>query len=137
MRFMQFRKDGGPNSTVDGFFVIEIKRLFSIVVLRFGQGSRDDYHSHAFNALTWWLTRGVIEYTLKDGKVTSKAWGPSLFPKVTPKSQVHKLFALKTAWAVSVRGPWSDYWVDVNVEKNTITTYTWGRKVVSVERLTP
>ena len=60
MRFLEVTKDGGPDSPVTGLFLIEIKSLFSVVLLKFG-GTRENFHSHAFNALTFWLKGAVME----------------------------------------------------------------------------
>ena len=42
--------DGGENSGVTGYFLIEWKNVFSIVLLNFKDKYRENYHSHAFNA---------------------------------------------------------------------------------------
>ena len=55
MKILSKGHDGGPNSGVTGFWIIELKWLFSIVILRFNRGTREAYHTHAFNAWTWWL----------------------------------------------------------------------------------
>jgi len=47
MRLFQKAKDGGPESPVDGYFLIEIKSLFSIALLKFNNGGRENYHTHA------------------------------------------------------------------------------------------
>lgn len=123
-----FRKsyDGGKDSGVTGYWIIECKSLFSIVILRFSKGSRDAFHSHAFNALTWWIKGEVIEQ-YKDGGI-SKKWFPSLKPKLTPRSCFHKIIALKTSWAISFRGRWSKTWEE---HKHGETyTLTHGRKIV-------
>ena len=49
MKLFKYMKDGGPESTVWGYFLIEIKSLFTIVLLHFKNGSREAYHNHAFN----------------------------------------------------------------------------------------
>ena len=49
-------KDGGPESKVDGYWLFRHKRLFTVALLRFSKGSREAYHSHAFNAVSWVLT---------------------------------------------------------------------------------
>lgn len=59
MRLMSYASDGGINSGVKGLFLIEIKPVFSIVLLRFRKGTREAYHSHAFNAVTWFL-KGTV-----------------------------------------------------------------------------
>lgn len=127
MRFLYWGKDGGPRSTVHGFWIIEIKWLFSLVLLRFDEGSREVYHSHAFNAVTWWLRGGVDEY-FPDGK--GRPWVPSWRPKFTPRNCCHKVYARKRTWALSLRGPWSRTWVEYDPATVTTTTLTHGRRVV-------
>lgn len=131
MKFLSYGKDGGKNSTVTGFWLVEIKSLFSIVLLRFDKGSREAYHSHAFNALTWWLS-GEVEEHLVDGTVLT--WKPSIKPKYTPTSCFHKVFALKTTYALSIRGPWANTWHELSKENSTFTTLTHGRKVVATSK---
>ena len=69
MNIKLFKKshDGGPNSGVTGYWLIEWKLGFSIVILRFSKGSREAFHSHAFNAWTWWIKGRVMEYFV-DGR---------------------------------------------------------------------
>lgn len=121
MRFLEKSHDGGEGSGVTGFFLIEIKSLFSIVLIRFRPGTRDAYHNHAFNALTFWLKGRVIEHHL-DG--TSQEWSsPSI--KYTPRSTFHKVDAQGTAWALCIRGPWKKYWNENR--KGKFVTLTHGR----------
>lgn len=127
MRFLHWGKDGGPKSTVMAFWLIEIKCLFSIVLLRFEGDTRENYHSHAFNALTWWLSGGVVEF-LKDG--TSKHWRPSFWPKFTRRSCFHKVQPLRRTWALSIRGPWSKTWHEYHAATKELTTLAHGRRVV-------
>lgn len=127
MRFLHWGRDGGPKSSVMGFWIIEIKWLFSIVFIRFDGSTRENFHSHAFNALTWWLTGEVVEI-LKDG--TTKSWRPSFWPKLTRRSCFHKVQPLRRTWALSIRGPWSKTWLEYNRGTQELTTLTNGRKVV-------
>lgn len=62
MKFLYYGKNGGPESRVWGYFLIEIKSLFSIVLLRFENGSRDAYHTHAFHCFSWLLRGHLTEY---------------------------------------------------------------------------
>jgi hypothetical protein len=55
-KFFYTKPDGGKDSGVTGYFLIEWKPIFSIGILHFKEGTREAYHNHAFNALTWWLT---------------------------------------------------------------------------------
>lgn len=128
MKFMKWGKDGGPESGVYGFWLVEIKSLFSIVLLRFEADNREAYHSHAFNALTWWLAGEVDEHH-KDGRV--QRWCPSLWPKYTPRSCFHKVKPLKRTWALSLRGPWSKRWFEYRRDRGEVTTFEHGRRVVA------
>lgn len=122
MRFFSKSHDGGKDSGVTGYFLIEIKSLFSIVLLRFRKGTRDAYHNHAFNALTIWLKGNVIEHML-DG--TQNNWRSGNI-KYTPRNAFHKVEALNNTWALCFRGPWKDTW---NESRNgNKVTLTHGRK---------
>jgi hypothetical protein len=58
-RLFSIKTDGGKDSGVTVYFLIECKALFSIGILYFREGTREAYHNHAFNALTWWLKGSV------------------------------------------------------------------------------
>jgi hypothetical protein len=126
MRFLQKTKDGGPESPVDAFFLFEIKSLFSVAVLRFNKGSRENFHSHAFNALTWFIS-GQLEEEVYNGN--SSSYRRRLFPKITKRSCVHKVIAHETSWCFTIRGPWMDTWYEVNKDGKLIML-THGRKIV-------
>lgn len=119
--------DGGSQSNVTGYWLIEIKPLFSIVLLRFGKGSREAYHTHAFNALTWFI-KGEVEEIHNSGKRIT--WKPSLKPKITKRECYHKVFAKDTTWALSIRGPWVDTWKEFRERSNKEVTLTHGRKEI-------
>lgn len=112
MKLFHKSYDGGPDSGVTGYWLIECKSLFSVVLLNFSAGSRDAYHNHAFNAVTWWLKGDVVEHFYSPAnKEKAKNWKPSLLPKYTPRSNFHKIYAgNKGAWALSFRGPWAKTW---------------------------
>ncbi len=135
MRLLQWSHDGGEKSGVRGFFLVEIKGWFSIVILKFNSGTREAYHNHAFNAYTWWLKGDVVEEKLVfDGVRTMMrqltAYTPSLKYKYTPRDNMHRIRAgEKGAWAISFRGPWLDFWKEVRGTK--LVTLTHERKVVS------
>ncbi len=120
MKFFSVAKDGGPESHVWGFFICEIKWLFSVVVLCFEDGSRDAYHSHAFNAISW-LLRGRLLEILKD-KNEETLYNPSIFPILTYRSTFHKVISGGRSWVLSFRGPWSKTWNEtVGGEDITLT----------------
>lgn len=132
MKFMKWSKDGGPESTVSGLFVVEIKNLFSIVLLRFAHGSRDAYHEHAFNSVSWVLKGKLIEQLHPDyekgGQYIYYPRYPSLKPVVTLRSTFHKVFSIGTTYVLSFRGPWSETWRES--KNGAYTTLTHGRKEV-------
>lgn len=132
MKLFHKSHDGGEDSGVTGYWLIEIKSLFSIVLLHFSPGSREAFHSHAFNALTWWLKGDVTEEFLSpqwDGSTNPKNWRPSINPKVTLRNCFHKIIAgERGAWALSIRGPWSATWQ----ENKNGQTYTLGHGRVKI-----
>lgn len=127
MRLLQWAKDGGPKSHSDGLFIIELRRLCSIVLLHFRPGAREAYHNHAFNTWTWFLKGEVREYML-DG--AANVFKPSLKPKITPRSTFHRVFSIGHTWAISFRGPWVDQWKEFIPETNEFITLTHGRRIV-------
>lgn len=128
MKLFSYGMDGGKDSTVWGFWLIEIKPLFSIVILCFEKGSREAYHSHAFNAWTWFI-KGDIEEHHKDGRVIN--WKPSFKPKYTPRSTFHKVVAKERTYAISFRGRWLNTWNEFFKKDRKIVTLTHGRKQIS------
>ena len=130
VKVLKLAPDGGVKSGVTGLFVIEIKKLFSIVLLHFGNGTREAYHSHAFNAVTWFLKGKVIEHRLGDGNtITSKPFGPSIKPKITLRDNCHRVESLGDTWAISFRGPWRDTWQEYLPKEDKRVTLTHGRKI--------
>lgn len=134
MRFFQRAPDGGKDSGVDGLFIVEIKSLFSIVLLRFQpRGKRENFHSHAFNALTLWLGGSAEEETLcsdRNGEAAVKrwCWGRGWRRlKWTPRRQIHRYQPWRTTYCLTVRGPWQDTWKEVSPEGDIITL-THGRQ---------
>jgi len=130
MKFFNKCKDGGPDSPVIGYFLVEIKSLFSIVLIHF-DGSRENFHSHAFNCLTLWL-KGEAKEQLKDDTV--RTWKAGQF-KYTPRDCFHKVGPKKDTWALSVRGPWVNTWQEYNESRRQLTTLTNGRKIVSTQEV--
>lgn len=119
-------KDGGKESTVYGFWIAEFKKLFSIVLLRFEGESREAYHNHAFNSISWVL-KGKLTEQHYGGRVSVHT--PSLIPIVTLRDTFHKVHSSGTTIVLSFRGPWVDFWHEyVSGEKVTLTH---GRKIVA------
>lgn len=113
MRLFQKVKDGGPDSPVDAYVLIEIKSLFSIMLLKFNKGGREVYHNHAFNALTWFICGEMYEQEL-DHEYALYKYKRSLIPKLTPRSNMHRVRALKDSWALTLRGRWKNTWLEWN-----------------------
>lgn len=142
MKLLEVSKDGGPESTVWAYWLIEIKWLFSIVLLKFENGSRDAFHNHAFNCISWVLKGKLVEH-VKETSPAGVAYGlhypaidcyftntytPSLKPVMTYRDTMHKVVSEGRTWVLSFRGPWSKTWKEVvNGEEITLTS---GRKVV-------
>lgn len=127
-RLFYTKFDGGNKSGVKAFFLIEWKILFSIGILRFSEGSRENYHSHAFNACTWWLSGHVSEIT-RNGKTLD--FVRSIKPKITKRNKIHKVLGHKTTWALTFRGRWIDIWQEYNDNKKEIITLTHGRNIIN------
>lgn len=125
MRFLEKVKDGGTDSNVDAYVLIEIKSAFSIMLLKFNKGCRQAFHTHAFDAFTMMLSGDMIEEfpDMKGRPYKRGKW------KYTPKGLLHRVRAFKDSWAFTVRGPWDDTWTEL--ERNIETTFTHGRKVLS------
>jgi len=128
MKFFSYGKDGGPESTVHGYWLVEIKGLFSIVLLKFEDGSRDMYHEHAFDAISWVLSGKLVEH--HKNKIASDKYRPSWKPIITYRSTFHKVISLGTTWVLSFRGPWSASWREYNLHSKQYTTLTHGRKEI-------
>jgi hypothetical protein len=121
-------KDGGPESNVTGYWLIESKSLFSIVLLRFSGGTREAYHNHAFNAVSWILSGCLFEEHLINHYMIPLF--PSIKPIYTSRDCFHKVHGMaKVSWALSFRGPWKKYWNEYT--KTGFTTLTNGRKIVN------
>lgn len=102
-----YGKDGGPESRVWGFWLLRWKTVCTIALLRFEDGSRDAYHSHAFDSVSW-LLRGMLVENHIDGAIQ---WHrPSLRPIVTTRETFHMVRSAGTSWVLTFRGPWARTW---------------------------
>lgn len=118
-------KDGGSESKVTGYWLVEWKKLFSVVLLRFDKGSREAYHDHAFNAVSWVMSGELLEHTLAGNTERLK---PGILPILTNRNRFHLVEGVKdTTWVLSFRGPWSKYWTEYNPANNKYTLLTHGR----------
>lgn len=128
MKVLNWCKDGGEQSTVKGLFIIEIKSLFSIVLLRFSDGSRDAFHSHAFNCWSWVLTGKLIEDHINGQKnPLPRTWRELLLGFGTYRTTFHKVTSFGTSWVLSVRGPWSKQWMEYLPDERRLGSLEHGR----------
>lgn len=127
MKFLTKRKDGGPESTVTGYWLAEIKKLFSVVLLKFEDGSRDAFHSHAFDSLNW-VIKGRVEEECLNGK--KYEYRPSIIPIFTGRDRFHKVVSDGTTWVFSIRGPWAKTWQEYLPGQGRAVTLTHGRREV-------
>lgn len=127
MKLFQLAKDGGKESYVTGFFFAEIKPLFSVVLLHFAEGSREAYHTHAFNSLSWVL-RGRLEENMINGRVN--VYPAGLKPVVTSRSDFHKVVSVGDTWVLSFRGPWAKTWREYIPRFQKFITLGHGRTVI-------
>jgi hypothetical protein len=140
VKFLTTTKDGGAESTVWAHWLIEIKGLFSVALLRFEDGTRDAYHSHAFNCVSWVLKGELDEHTLPGELAREKGWAyearryvPSWRPIVTRRSTYHRVRSVGRTWVLTFRGPWSKTWregVPDGQGGYTERTLTHGRREV-------
>jgi len=127
MKLFSWGKDGGPDSKVWGFWLIELKSLFSIALLRFDGPSREAYHTHAFNSISW-LLKGNLSEVKINNKVTT--YLPSWKPIHTPASRFHQVDSLGVSWVLTFRGPWGTEWKEYLPAEGIFQILTDHRKVV-------
>lgn len=138
MKILYKGKDGGKNSTVTGYWLVEIKSLFSIVLLKFDDGTREAFHTHAFTALTWFLKGNLWEERIKLGDGIDgehNKYKRSVLPKLTKKDNLHRVKSKGTSWALSIRGPWTKTWQEYWPETNELVTFTSGRIIVKKDNI--
>lgn len=129
MRLLSWCKDGGPESTVSAFWLLEIKSLFSVGLLRFGHGSRSSYHTHAFNSWSWLLSGQLLETSYYDNE-PQRVYTPSWRWIKTAREVFHRVASWGNSWVFTLRGPWRKYWYEYNPEAGQWTSLTHGRKEV-------
>ena len=127
MKFFTHMKDGGPESKVDGHWLVESKRWFSIALLHFHNGTRDAFHSHAFNALSWLVRGDLRERSLDDDVIR---YLPSIKPIYTAHSRFHQVYSNGDSWVLTFRGPWRDKWLEYIPAEKKYYTLTHGREVI-------
>lgn len=127
MKFLYHGKDGGPDSVVSGYWLAEIKSFFSVALLCFEDGSREAFHSHAFNSVSWVISGKLFEEFL-DGK--GRPHVPSWRPIITRRQDFHKVHSQGRTWVLTFRGPWSKQWEEYLPKEKQFVTLESGRKIV-------
>lgn len=128
MRLFEKAMDGGAHSPVTGYYLLELKGLFSVVLLRFEEGVREEFHTHAFSALSWLLKGALDEYVY--GETLPRTYRPSPRPFTTPRERNHRVWSWGTSWVLTFRGPWQPTWQEYHPGTGKATTLTHGRRVV-------
>lgn len=131
MKIMYKGKDGGRDSNVTGYWLVEIKSLFSIVLLCFDKGSREAFHNHAFHAISWVIKGHLKEHIKTTNDYTWMDLVPSFKPIFTPRDRMHQVFGIADkTWVISFRGPWTSTWKEYFKSIDKTITLTNGRVVV-------
>lgn len=131
MKFHWGSNDGGPESHVR-MYGLESKEHGSLLVLKFLDGSREAYHSHAFSAVSWLLSGFLVEeVSYRDQMPFDECYEPSIKPIVTPRERFHKVSSMGTSWVLSLRSAWVPFWVDRDLKTGRQVVLTHGRKVVA------
>lgn len=122
-------KDGGKDSTVTGYWLFESKKYGSIVLLNFKEGSREAFHTHAFNSVSWVLYGSIKEEFINS--IETIHYSFSIKPILTFRSTFHKVSGLtKNTWILSIRGSWVDKWFEYLPLVDKTITLTNGRKQI-------
>lgn len=131
MKIMYKGKDGGSDSNVTGYWLVEIKALFSIVLLCFDKGSREAFHNHAFHAISWVIKGHLKEHIKTTNDYTWTDLVPSFKPIFTPRDRMHQVFGMvNKTWVISFRGPWLNTWKEYFKSIDKTITLTNGRVIV-------
>ncbi len=105
----------------------------------FKDGSREAYHSHAFNAISWVLKGKLTEERLLQmidtplaasgrlSEIAVKEYKPSLKPIWTPRTNMHKVSSTGTTFVLSFRGPWAKTWTEYLPLDDQFVMLTHGR----------
>jgi hypothetical protein len=130
MRFHWGTKDGGPESHVY-MYGVESKRFGSLLALRFEDGSREAFHSHAFNCISLVVTGCLLEQWLVGTYPTSTLMMPAHTAGKVIRTYVdtfHQVFSLGRTWVLTLRGPWRSSWQEYLPAEDRYVTLTHGRK---------
>ena len=115
-------KDGGSKSKVWAY-LFEVKKLFSVALLKFEDGGREVLHSHAFDCVSVILGPGYLEETFLDGTKRCHTPGRVL---ATRREDLHQVSSVGVTYALTLRGPWSGQWFEAR--EDGVYAMTNGRR---------
>lgn len=129
MKVLWNAKDGGEESRV-WCWGFESKLWGSALLLKFAKGSREAFHTHAFNSKSWLLTGALHEVQIESkGSLLIQEHWPSFRLIRTYKDTFHKVSGWAPSnWAITFRGPWADTWHEFLPALGRYLTLTHGRK---------
>jgi mevalonate pyrophosphate decarboxylase len=119
-------KDGGPKSTVTGYWLIEWKSLFSIAILKFEGKSREAFHTHAFNCVSIILKGDLTEHFICGNVRSLKKY----VPFITKRTDFHKVNSDGTTFLLTFRGPWAKEWKEYIPDEDKYQTLKSGRQII-------
>jgi hypothetical protein len=101
-----------------------------------GDGSREAYHSHAFNAVSWVLKGQLTEHPIawtyypvrQFMELPVNIYRRCFRPVHTPRNMMHKVESAGDTWVISFRGPWTKKWMEYLPEEHRFVTLTNGRE---------
>lgn len=128
-RLLTVTKDGGDESHVWAYWLFAWKALFSVGLLRFEDGTREAYHSHAFDCVSWVLRGKLVEICIGAFTPGVREYRPSALPVITRRATFHKVRSVGRTWVLTFRGPWVDTWREYTSAGTR--TLTHGRKAVT------
>lgn len=129
--FFRRVKDGGPDSPVEAFWLVEWKALFSIGVLRFPRGSRENFHSHAMNAVSW-VVSGLLTEEFADRNRRNNTYQTGDVA-VTRRETLHRVWGIApVTWVLTLRGRWEREWLEWNPASRQYIRLSLGRRIEGV-----
>lgn len=130
MKILWNDKDGGADSRVH-CWGIESKGFGSVLLLLFHEGSREAFHTHAFNSVSW-LLRGKLDECFYGCDYPTLTHVASWRRIKTFRYTFHMVAGVAPrSWVLSFRGPWVDTWKEFLPRIKKLITLTHGRKVIS------
>lgn len=133
MKVLSFQDVALGEGRVRAFTVIEIKRLFSVIIYKWETVDQVRFHTHAFPAVGFLLAGSYLEQRIVDGRVEDNLVSRRFFPRWLPRNYCH---AIKRSFgltlSVVITGRWRRTWWEYFPATVDLPghwqEYTWGRK---------